>query len=170
MYDAFNYTFIALIPKSDDPQTFNDFRPISLCNCIYKIIAKIIVNHLKPILSKFISHEQFAFLNHRKIHEVVGIAQEVLLSIKTKRLKAMILNIDLAKAFDRTSWLYLRILLTHLGFPFSFIQWIMCCITNVSYSVLINGTASSFFHVERGLRQCYPLSPLLFLFVMEGLS
>lgn len=97
MYDAFNSTFIVLIPKSDDPNFFNDFRPISLYNCIYKIISKIIVNHLKPILSEFISPEQFDFLEHGKIHEAFGTTQEVLHSIKIKRLKGMILNIDLAR-------------------------------------------------------------------------
>lgn len=56
MYYAFNSTF-ALIKKIDDPQYFNDFQPISLCNCIYKIIAKIIANRLKPILSEYISPE-----------------------------------------------------------------------------------------------------------------
>lgn len=61
-------------------------------------------------------------------------------------------------------------LLTHLGFPIPFIRWIMCCISTVSFSVIINGSASNFFHVERGLRQGCPLSPLLFLLVMEGLS
>ena len=46
----------------------------------------------------------------------------------------------------------------------------MSCITTVSFSVLINGAASPFFHAERGLRQGCPLSPLLFLLVAEGLS
>lgn len=58
-------TFIALISKSDLPSSFNDFRPISLCNCLYKIIAKIIANRMKPILSRHISAEQFAFLQNR---------------------------------------------------------------------------------------------------------
>ena len=61
-------------------------------------------------------------------------------------------------------------LLTHLGFGIDFIRWIVSCITTVSFSVLINGVASPFFHVERGLRQGCPLSPLLFLLVVEGLS
>lgn len=61
-------------------------------------------------------------------------------------------------------------ILIHLGFPHSYITWIMACITSPSFSVLINGSASSFFHSERGLRQGCPLSPLLFLLVMEGLS
>lgn len=65
MYDTFNSTFNALIPKSDMPQSFNDYRTISLCNCIYKIISKIIAIHLKPILSHHISLEQFSFLDNQ---------------------------------------------------------------------------------------------------------
>lgn len=77
---------------------------------------------------------------------------------------------DLTKAFDRANWLYITLLLTHLGFPFAYIKWIMSCITDVSYSVLLNGEAASFFNSERGLRQGCPLSPLLFLLIMEDLS
>jgi len=62
IHGAINSTFIALIPKSENPSSFNDFRPISLCNCLYKIISKIIANRLCPILSNHISFEQFAFL------------------------------------------------------------------------------------------------------------
>lgn len=63
MHEGFNSNFIALIPKVDHPQSFDDYRPISLCNCIYKIISKIITNHIKPFLSKMISKEQFTFVN-----------------------------------------------------------------------------------------------------------
>eukprot|EP00253_Pinus_taeda_P021742 PITA_21742 len=131
MHDVFNATFIALIPNLDKPSTLNDFRPISLCNCISKIIAKIITNRIKPILSQHISQEQFAFLDNRQIHEAIGIAQEGLHSLKIKNLKGMIFKIDLSKAYDKTSWLYLQMLLTHLGFPRDFIKWIVCCISSV---------------------------------------
>lgn len=80
------------------------------------------------------------------------------------------LKIDLSKAFDRVSWLFLRMILTHLGFPQVFIKWIMCCITFVSFGTLINGSVSCSFQAERGIRQGCPLSPLIFLIVMEGLS
>ena len=65
VYEPFNSTFLSLIPKTNDPSSFEESRPISLCNCIYKTIAKIIVFHLKPILSNNISKEQFGFLNGR---------------------------------------------------------------------------------------------------------
>lgn len=61
-------------------------------------------------------------------------------------------------------------LLTHPGFSIGFINWIMGCITSVSFAVLINGAASRFFKGKRGLRQGCPLSPLLFLLVAKGLS
>jgi len=78
MYEAINSTFIALIPKTDSLISFNHFRPISLWNCLYKIIAKIIANRLKPILSRHISPEQFSFLHNIQIHEAIGTAHEAL--------------------------------------------------------------------------------------------
>jgi hypothetical protein len=76
IHDPLNSTFIALIPKSDNPSSFDDFRPISLCNFLYKIISKVISRRLKIILSRNISSEQFGFLEGRKIHEAIGVAQE----------------------------------------------------------------------------------------------
>jgi hypothetical protein len=58
---AFNATFIALIQKAYNPSSFEDFKPISLCNCIYKIIAKIIAMRVKSLLANTISQEQFVF-------------------------------------------------------------------------------------------------------------
>ena len=62
---SFNSTFIALIPKSDNATSLNDFRLISLCNCVYKIISKVIALRLKTILSAHVSAEQFGFLEGR---------------------------------------------------------------------------------------------------------
>ena len=100
---VFNSTFIALIPKSDCPKSFNDFRPISLCNFIYKIIGKIISTRIKKLLGRVISMEQFGFLPGQQIHEAVGIIQEGLHSIHVKGFKSVVLKIDLSKAYDRVN-------------------------------------------------------------------
>ena len=71
--------------------------------------------------------------------------------MKTKNIKGVILKIDLSKAYDKVNWLYIWMLLTHLGFGIGFIRWVMSCITIVSFSILINGVDSPFFHVETGL-------------------
>jgi len=69
-----NTTFIALIEKSEKPLSFYDYRPISLCNLLYKVITKIIENKLKPVLSMFLSKNQFGFLQNRQIMHAIGIA------------------------------------------------------------------------------------------------
>eukprot|EP00253_Pinus_taeda_P019452 PITA_19452 len=170
IFQPFNSTFLALIPKSDLPGSFADFRPISLCTCVYKIIAKVIASRLKPFLSRNISPEQFGFLDGRQIHEAVGVAQETLHSLKIRKKKGVVVKIDLSKAFDRINCLFLRLLLTHLGFRYDFVKWIMSCVSSSSIAVLINGAASNFFNPERGLRQGCPLSPLLFLLAAKGIS
>ena len=72
--------------------------------------------------------------------------------MKVKNIKGAIFKIDLAKAFDKVRSIYLCLILTHLGFDITFIRWVLSCITTISFSVVINGAASPFFHAERGLR------------------
>ena len=167
---VFNSTFLVQIPKIDLPTCFEDFRPIALCNFCYKIIGKIISTRIRHVLGHYISCEQFGFLPGRQIHDAVGVIQEGLHTIRGKHLKSMILKIDLSKAYDRVSWTYLRVILSKMGFSGLFISWVMSSLTSVSFDVLINGAASTFFKDGRGLGHGYPLAPLLFLIIAEGLS
>jgi hypothetical protein len=81
----FNATFIALIPKLDNPESFDQSRPISLCNSIYKIISNLIASRLKYLLAKNISSEQFGFLQGRQNHRAIGITQEGVHFIHTRK-------------------------------------------------------------------------------------
>jgi hypothetical protein len=167
---SINSTFVALIPKVNKPTVFNDFRPISLCNLCYKIISKIIAKRLRPILSRVLSEEQLGFLKGRKILDAIGTAQECLHNIRTKKMQALILKLDLRKAYDCTSWDFLRLVLHQSGFGLKTTNWIMACVSSTTYATLINKEATNFFKCSKGLRQGCPLSPLLFILVMEGLS
>jgi hypothetical protein len=120
----FNSTFIALIPKVDKATDFGDFKSISLCNCVYKIIAKILAVRLNKLFSIVIYPNKFGSLERRQIHDAVGAGafQEGLHSIKTKKLIAMVENIDLSKAYDHVCWLYLRMLLIHIGFSINMLN------------------------------------------------
>ena len=62
---------------------------------------------MKPFLVEVLSREQFEFLKNQQILKVVGITQEVLHSIKLKRLEALVLNMDLIKAYDRVNWIHI---------------------------------------------------------------
>jgi retron-type reverse transcriptase len=101
---SLNATFLVLIPKKDHPTTFSDFRPISLCNLVYKLISKVISSRLKPVLEKNLSPEQHGFLKGRRIHDAIGVAHECLHSIAQKKQKALVMKIDLKKAFDSIDW------------------------------------------------------------------
>lgn len=76
-----NNNFIALIPKKSVVNSFEDFRLISLCNTVYKIISKVIANRLKRVLESVISIEQSGFLLNRSIFEGVIVAHETIHSI-----------------------------------------------------------------------------------------
>ena len=101
--NSLNSTFISLIPKEEKPLSFADFRPISLCNLVYKLISKIAALRLKPFLDKSISPEQFGFLRHMQIVEPIGITHKALHTLKTKKNSALVLKLDLVKAFDRVN-------------------------------------------------------------------
>lgn len=165
-----NATFFSLIPKTTNPSSFKDFRRISLCNLIYKLISKTIALRIKEGLSNGISEEQFGFLNKRLIFDAVGTAQEVLHSIKLKKMEALALNLDLTKAYNLVDWSFLRLLLLNAGLDYRITQWIMGYINSTNLAILVNGCPSTFFQASRGLRQGCPLSPLLFILIIVGLS
>ena len=165
-------TFIALIPKVDCPQSFKEFRPISLCNTIYKLITKVLVNRLRSFLDQIVGSYQSSFLLGRGTMDNAIILQEVihLMHKSKKKMGDVVYKIDLEKAYDHVSWTFLRSCLQNFGFPAITIDLIMHCVTASSLSLIWNGTRLPAFTPTRGLHQEDPLSPYLFVICMEFLS
>ena len=137
-----NHTNIVLIPKIKSLERMSNFRPISLCNVIYKIISKVLINRLKRILLSVISPTQNAFVPGRLFTDNVLVAYEVLHSMhswKKEKIGLLALKLDISKAYDRVQWDFLQGIMIKLGFLDKWIQWVIGCVTTPSFSILING-------------------------------
>ena len=172
MPEYLNRTLIAFVPKCHNLKTINSYRPNSLCNTIYKVVTKIIVARICPLLSNLISLVQAAFVPARRGLDNVLIAQELIHSIDKKkgRMGYMAIKMDLEKAYDRLEWSFIHKVLHGFHFPDQLIKVIMSCILSTNISILFNGGTLESFSPTRGIRQGDPLSPYIFILCMEYLG
>nr|KYP48705.1 Transposon TX1 uncharacterized [Cajanus cajan] len=85
-------TLLVLIPKGDHPRTFKDFRPISLCNVVYKLVSKVLVNRLRPFLMRIVSPFQSSFIPGKGTMDNAIIFQEIIHTLsKSKKKKGVTL-------------------------------------------------------------------------------
>ena len=150
-----NETYICLVPKTKNPQKISEYRPINLCNVIYKIMSKVLANQLKKILPVVISEAQSAFVPGRLISDNVLVTFETMHTIDQRRKGKeglMAIKLDMSKAYDRVEWSYLEAIMRRMGFQDRWISLVMMCMSMVTYSVLINGEPRGTIIPTRGLR------------------
>ncbi|GKA09496.1 RNA-directed DNA polymerase, eukaryota [Tanacetum coccineum] len=164
-----NPSFVALIPKVLDAKHLNDFRPISLVGCQYKIIGKILANRLSLVIDDIISQEQSAFMKGRQIMDGPIILNEVIAWCKSKKEQSLLFKVDFQKVFDSVRWDHLDDILGKFAFGNKWCGWIQGCLLSSKAPVLVNGSPTGEFTFHRGLRQGDPLYPFLFILVMESL-
>lgn len=163
-------TYIDLIPKVNNPQRLNDFRPISLVGCLYKVLAKVLANRLKSVMGSVVSESQSAFIKGKQILDGILIANEVVDEAKRSNKELLLFKVDFEKAYDSVDLRYLDSVMASMNFPSIWRKWISECVGTATASVLVNGCPTEEFLIERSLRQGDPLSPFLFLLAAEGFN
>lgn len=148
-----NDTFITLISKIQKAKRVGEFKPISLCNVIYKVVAKTLANRLKLFLPEIISPTQ----------SIAYEARHSMSTILRGNDRYMAIKLDMSKAYDKIEWEFLQAFMVKLGFSQRQIQLIMSFVSSMSYSILVNGQPQLFSKPSRGLRQRDPLSPYQFI-------
>ncbi|KAK3211235.1 hypothetical protein Dsin_015941 [Dipteronia sinensis] len=132
LMEGMNKTIITQIPKVHHPSTPSEFRPISLCNVLYKIIAKTIANRFRRVLDGVVSENQSAFIPGLRItdNSIVGFECLHILKCRKRKYGSMAIKLYMSKVYDRVEWCFLQKMLIKCGF---FEKWV-CLIMNMIFS------------------------------------
>ena len=159
--------FLVLVPKKRGADDLRDFRPIRLVERLYKLLAKVLTNRLKKVVGKVVSLSQNDFVDKRQILDVALIANEVIDSMLKMNKSGVLCKLDIEKAYNHINWNFLLLVMQKNEKLASWINW---CISTATFSVLVNGSPTGFFHSTKGLRQRDLLSPYLFVIEIKTLS
>lgn len=168
---SMKYGMINLIYKNRGDKTdLKNFRPISLLNVDYKILARIMANRFKYVLPKVISSTQTCCIVGKDISDTIVTVRDIIDYVEMDDLECYMLKLDQEKAFDRVCHDYLFSVLEKFGFGKKFISWIKIFYKDIFSTVKCNGFLSKYFPLKNSVKQGCPISALLYVLVAEPLS
>ncbi len=156
--------------KNKTCHLLKNWRPISLLNTDYTILAKLIANRLKTVLPLLINNDQTGYLRKRFIGENIRLLQDISFFTKQTHTTTLFLSIDFEKAFYSFNWNFLLKVLKHVNFGEKIIGYIKMMYNNIESTIINNGRTRGYFKLERGIRQGCPLSAYLFILTIEILA
>ncbi|CAC5415415.1 unnamed protein product [Mytilus coruscus] len=155
--------------KKGERNILKNYRPISLLQVDYKILARIMSNRLKSVLPKIISEDQTCCVIGRDISNNISNVRDIMELVERDDLEGYFLKLDQANAFDRVSHTYLLEVLKKFGFGDRFVKWISIFYNGINSAVKCNGFLTKYFVIKNGIRQGCPISALLYVLVAEPL-
>ena len=162
---------ISLLPKGNkDPLTLKNWRPLTLLNIDYKILAKCLATRLKKCLPNLIGPQQTGFMEGRYIATNIVKTMNIVAYANEKRKHKVIMTIDFEKCFDRVSYEAIYGALAYFGIEGSFVQWIRLFYSNFIVSTVNAGYQSQWFVKGRSINQGCNISPYLFLLCSEVMA
>ena len=160
---------VVCIPKNRHPECIGDFRPLTLLNADYKILARIIANRLKPILQDLVHPQQHRGSMGTSVFEAVATIRDASAHSETTHKPLCVIAIDFQSAFERVSHRYLERVLHARGFDDPFLRRIMGLYRNASSEVQVNGFSSNCLPINCAIRQGCPLNTLLYALCINPL-
>ncbi|MCO5554955.1 hypothetical protein L7F22_008495 [Adiantum nelumboides] len=165
----FNQGLIKLIPKGQDRLEIKNYRPLTMLNSVYKVMAKALALRIKYVVNQVVHPKQFGFVQGRSIHEAILNVITAIDWAAEQDQDYVMINMDLEKAYDRVSWDLILAVVDRLGFGNNFLGMVKTLFQNATASIQINGYISDNFHLARSIRQGCPLAPLLFAIATDPL-
>ncbi len=165
-----HYGIISLLYKGKgDKREQGNWRPLTMLNVDYKILAKVLATRLRQVLPGLIHPDQTCAIPGRDIRDGLLSLYNTVEAMKLNAIEGILLSVDHKAAFDVIEWDYIFHCLHKMGFGLVFQKWIktIYSLGRVRSAVQVNGFISGSFLISRGIRQGCPLSPLLYVLVSE---
>ncbi|CAI5464731.1 unnamed protein product [Closterium sp. Yama58-4] len=156
-----------LLYKKGDRSQLNNYRPITLLNFSYKIMAKLLADRINKVLHLVISPEQYGFIPGQRLADAVALVADIIDAAKNGIKDWYLLLVDFQKAFDSVLRSFLFNILREMGFPPRFVAWVEGLHTHTTMKLLVNGWIGQGIDVVSGVRQGCPLAPYRFLYAVE---
>ena len=153
-----------------NPLLLKSWRPLSLLNVDYKLLAETIAARIKPDLLHIIHDDQTWFIKTRYIGESICWIHDIMNFAENEDIPAQLIVIDFEKPFDCLEWVSLRDCMLKFNFPDYILRWMEILYTDINSCVTNNGHVTKYLKLERGVRHGCPLSPYLFIIVVEVLA